>query len=208
MRAIIVGRDPPAQFFLHHNVSRKSSRLFQTIPSSTEDIKLPHSDPQALNLYSSWLYTDRLPLTPQDPRTGLLPWSILAPAYVLGVDIEDASFVGLIVDYIRAASRPSSTGVKTFYMSDSPTVITTIYNGTKSGSSARLLMVQLYAVSNTSRWLDGRMGQFPCEFLFDLALVLARVKEGHPARDVSEERCAYHSHAIDVEDRRCVYDRA
>ncbi|SMQ55511.1 unnamed protein product [Zymoseptoria tritici ST99CH_3D7] len=191
MRTVVVGQEP------------------QNAVTWPEAVELPTSNYEVFQPYSSWLYAGRIPQPQDDIYMKCISWPLLAHAYVLGEAIQDCRFKDLIIDYMHNIMTLGLLGSKIFLHSDASEVITTIYNGTPRGSPVRPFLSQVSAERrNTSGWLDQRRYVLPNDFIFDMAILMARAMSGQPLARLSENKCTYHSHPIDVDDEVCANGRA
>ncbi|SMR63839.1 unnamed protein product [Zymoseptoria tritici ST99CH_3D1] len=210
MRTVVVGQEPYPPFLLHHNILCKSSQLFASKMTWPEAVELPTSNYEAFRVYCSWLYAGRIPRPQDDIYMEQISWPLLAHAFALGEAIKDYMFKDLIIDYMHEMLAWNMPGMKFFYESYSSEVVAAIYNNTLHGSPARVFINQVCTNYGpmTSAWLEHRRHLLPNDFIFDMAILMARAMSGQPLARLSDNKCTYHSHPIDVDDEVCANDCA
>jgi hypothetical protein len=182
---VLVGKEPNQQrFSIHESIICAQSDFFLRAMSGNwleqEDrlVKFPEDDPEIFAIYINLVYTEQTAtspsVSPREQKTINDEYVLLAKLYVLAEKLQDKLAKNIIIMAIGAASMdPDSTG-KCYI--PGPKAISTIYDGTSSGSLARKLMVAFYTskefkIANLVDFAH----KLPKDFFVDLAVAC------HPA---------------------------
>lgn len=139
-----------ADFAVHQNLLCKNSPFFDAAlrndwtEAETRVVPLPEARPEVFSVYQSWLLQQTI--FSAAPEQADEEWSILIEAYVLGERLGDVNFKDAIMDAVLEKRKEEDT-VPT-------TQISTIYEGTPTGSSLRKWIVDMIVRHGTSEWFD------------------------------------------------------
>ena len=168
---------------VHSNHLVSASPVFKAAVSQhwqegkTNVITLPEDEPDIVNLYLNFVYTDTLPCRvmqgpyragDEDSET-----TALAKLYVFGEKYQDHRLKVAVINAIFALSETSRDDGFTWYLTSSD--IDVIYKGTLPGSPAGQLMVEQHAHHGTVNWLHHETNN--AEFLLDLDREFMRLKD-------------------------------
>jgi len=194
-----VGSESPVTFSVHENLICAASDFFKKATSrewkesKERSIKLEH-DAEVFQIYLHWLYRHTLPLRVDEPGlSGNTEYVQLANAYVLGDFLQDTHFKDAVIDAIIDKTSSKASDGQFWYPVGA--VIRCIYDNTLESSTARQLLVDLYANHGHGSWLCDWATQedLPKEFLFDVTVAVLD-RRPKPPRIAQANPCQYHGH--------------
>ncbi|PSN64734.1 hypothetical protein BS50DRAFT_529203 [Corynespora cassiicola Philippines] len=177
---IIVGDgDDQSEFFVHQGIICDRSEFFRRAlngnwaESTDRVVRLPEDNPSIFSLYHGFLYTKSLPILPErisndekESEAIAEQYLALCELYVLAEKLVDSMFKADVLDALKNRStRPASNGACYYPNMD---CVRVIYDGTRSKSKARSLLVSIYVDHGNEEFVKEEVDQIPKEFLHDL----------------------------------------
>lgn len=140
--------------------------------SDSRSVKLPKDDPATFGIYVNLLYTKQIPTKPTfaNSRRVMLEYIHLARLYVLCEKLQDIEGKNSTIHAMLSTSRDNISVLR-------PNAIKTIYEGTPESSPARKMLLDMYVEYGNNMSLHGGRGNYPKQFLFDLAVQLLQSRE-------------------------------
>ncbi|KAF2121756.1 hypothetical protein BDV96DRAFT_627006 [Lophiotrema nucula] len=168
---VAVGTDRQI-FPMHEMVLVRNAKFFKkalqdsmSLRADPDTIDLTDDEPATFQVYSNWLYTERL--TVPGPSQWLACSCRLVQCYVLGEKLMDVKFKNIVIDeMIRRTDEwiPECDAVKI------------IYQGTSAGSPARRFLVDIWASEAHEIMMDG-LENCPNDFLADALRCMSKARE-------------------------------
>lgn len=172
-------------------------------------VELPDDDPEAFAMYRTWLYSGKLPVLSdesecpnEDATSTSIGWEssadasnkyhTLAYAYVLGERLMDVPFKNAIADTYVLYARGIAPA-RRHYPSNEEICI--IYDGTRSDSPIRRLLVDIWYSRGKLEWLQTD-DELPADFLKAVVKELLRVRVSveNLSRPWKNNHLQYHDH--------------
>jgi hypothetical protein len=177
---VAVGKEQHLQVFdVHEYLITARSPFFRKVMSGNWQeakdrlVKLPEDDPAIFQLYVHLLYTNMLAVIPNPGLAkddSMEEVSRLAKLYVLAEKLQDIETKDLVVEAMLLGSREIRKDGQCY--APGPEAVGAIYAGTMPGSPMRRLYVDIYTYRANSIWLSKNSGDWPSEFVHELALEL------------------------------------
>lgn len=192
--------DGSSSFKVHAKLLASSSDFFKATLKpewlrGDYSVKLLDQSPEAFKIYINWLYSLSIrSIVPQD--TTQSEWIELANCIVLGEALLDVKFKDTVIDAL--AKKSASSSKLLFKGPVALQAVTTIYDGTPTGSKAREFFVDLAFRVFSPLGFHELQPNLPREFLEEYSMACTIYKKVESINEFApwkSHKCWYHSHA-------------
>jgi len=169
--------DAQVRYSVIESAIRKSSKFFDNAmkpewADSRPDprvVDLSDEDVEIFEVYLHWLYFKTLPTVCMDDIGRSSEYLLLAECYIMGEKIMDTGFKNAVLEALVDKERSPP-----FYGSRLPSkgAICIIYEGTREGSPARRLLVDMWAASAGEKCAQHIDEFLPHSFVLELSRAL------------------------------------
>ncbi|KAI9694282.1 MAG: hypothetical protein M1820_009041 [Bogoriella megaspora] len=203
--AVFVGAEGKT-FHVHENLLRSSAPYYEAIfgnqawlEAQTRKVELTDDHPEAFELYSQWLYTNKIwcmEVVPNErtQKAAMKETNLLVRAYCLGEKLLDVAFRDSVIDAIQSSVLNKAGTKKALY--PGPWKLNFLWGNSPENSPLRRLILDYYAWKAKENWNFEGMSPNVLQALVKEILSVRKAPSGDiPFLELNT--CRYHHHKKD-----------